>query len=230
MAEDAIDQKKRVYDPQYDAPRKPGFRITRRGFLQGTAVVTAGTAIAGLARATVLAPDNEETGSTEKTILDKLIEKGIEPKEVYVGDIKITKGANGQMLNVRSATNTSQESLTTSWLNIEKFNGIDIKYINEFIVKNCLLVEGAYPDDPTGTKGEKGLWIVGNVGTDTLGVKNEGIKFISFSFATSSLVKTIEGGRFQNITRFDKDGITTEQGDNFKPDQIGLVIPLSKAA
>jgi len=228
MTEDAL-KEKRVFNPQYDSPKKPGFRITRRGVLQGAGVIAAGTAL-GAVTAPFILSSPEAPATSEKTILDLLIEKGIEPKQVYVGDIKITKGSNGMMLNVRSATNTTQESSTTSWLNIEKFNGVNIKYVNEFTIKNCILSEGAYPDDPTGTKGQKGSWIVANIGTDSLGAKKEEIKFISFSSATSSLVKTIEGGRFQNVAQFSKHGITTDKGEVFKPNQLGLVTPLSKPA
>lgn len=213
-----------AYDPNYDGPKK----ISRRRLLgQAAAVLVTGTAI-GAGVGIPLALRKEDQPETSKTTLELLLEKGIEPKEIYTGDIKISKGNRGIMLSVRSETNNLSGARVTDWVNIETWDGVNVRYVDEFTIKKCLLVEGQYMDDATGNKGEKGLWIVGNVGTDVLGAKSEGPKFISKSSSTGSHVEFM-GGELEKIVRFDKTGVVTDK-QRIPANQIGLVTPLPKAA
>jgi len=207
-----LNKPKRTYDP-YELPKVP-----RRTLLkQAAAVIGIGVAAGvGIGIPTVLR--KEDSPAQVKTPYEILLDKGIVPKEIYIGNIKISKELNGIPLNVRSETNV--ESIVTSWLDIETYNGTNIKDVNEFIIKNCLFVEGQNVD-PAGSKGKKGLWIVGSV--------NEEPRFISYSSITGSFVKP-DGGAFQKVAEFSKAGLKTTTGEMFKPDQIGIVTPLPKAA
>lgn len=227
MPENAVDIKpKRTYDP-FDVPKK----IPRRTLLRQAAAVIGLGAVAGTAIGvpTVLAPRTETPQPAEKSTLEKLIESGVELKHIYIGDVKITKKGGEIELKVRSETNTVSGTVT-EWSKIKTWNGVDISGFNSFVVKNCLFVEGQN-EDVAGSKGEKGLWIVGLVGTDTFGSKAEA-KYVNRSSSTASFVETLSGGVFQNIdkSKISKDGIVTVQGEKFTSNQIGLVTPLSKTA
>lgn len=215
MAEDAIDNK-RAYDPtrqDQSTPRKMGRR---------DALAVMGALGAGAIIGSRFISSAENAPSTEKTSLEFLLEKGVIPAEILLGDVKITKSSpSGIMLNVRSAPTTNDSGIT-SWLNIEKWNGVGIKDTDSFVIKNALLVEGEFVDNPAGTKGTKGLWIVGNVQTITIGVKNEDPKYISLSATTAGLVSRI-GGKTQKIGSFDKSGIISADGQKIPATEIGVV-------
>lgn len=211
MAEDAIDQGKRVYDP---FKSKEPQAMSRRGFLGRVgALFGLGVATGVGLRSTILAP---ETTSQPKTAYEILLEKGIRPEEIYIGDFKISKESRGLKLNIRSSTDTFMESIV-NWP--DELNGVKISE-NEFVVKNAIFVKGANPDDPTGNKGAKGLWMA-------LLDKQEP-RYISKSSATGSLVEAISGGVYQKVIEFNINGLKTDQGEQFKPNQIGLVTPLPK--
>lgn len=214
MAEGTTDLDKRAYNPQHEV-KKPQ-AMTRRGFLTRVgALFGLGIATGVGLRSTVLAP---ETTSQSKTSYEILLEKGVRPEEIYIGDFKISKELNGLKLNIRSSTDTSVNSIV-NWP--DELNGINIKG-NEFVVKNAIFVRGANPDDPTGNKGAKGLWMVL--------LDKEEPRYISKSSVTSSLVEAISGGVYQKVTEFNSNGLKTDQGEQFKPNRIGLVTPLAKAA
>src|SRR5260221_6430782 len=123
MAEDVL--KDRTYDPQTDIPAKPkGF--TRRKILNMAAVAGA-VAAGGLIGEALTTP---QSADTSKTPYELLIERGIKPTQILLGELKILKGANGAMLNVRTDPNTNAE--ITEWLNIQKWNGVDIQYSHGF--------------------------------------------------------------------------------------------------
>lgn len=207
----------KVYDPQKEAGHR---RYTRRKILGGLAAMGVVGAI-GFKSFIEHNPDNPEN------LFEALLQKGISPVQIHLGDIEITKG-DGIMLNVRSSTNAATESSTTQWLNIEKWNGENIRYGNSFIIKNCPMVEGQNTS-PQGSRGEKGLWIPGLVETNALGAKKEDLKFVSYSSNTARLVRAL-GGEFHPVLRIDKTrGILTDKGF-IAPKDVGVVIPLTKAA
>lgn len=220
MAEDTI-RDKRTYDPSFEIPKK----VSRRTLLKQAGVVVGAGVVSGIGLGALALRENAP--EAPKSTLEILLEQGVMPTNIFLGEIKITKGKNGIMLNVRSAPNIGQDSSVSSWLNIEKFNGVDIKDVSEFLIKNALLVEGQFVDNPAGTKGEKGLWIVGNVDINTLGVKKEEPKYISYSSSTGELVTRLNG-EFHKISQVEKSGITTTTGQKIPSSEIGLVIPQNK--
>lgn len=221
MAEDTLADK-RAYDPTRDASDARPRGMTRRKFLNA-AVVTTGLAIGGIIGETLTQPQPEKT--SYELLFEKLQEKGIKTSDmqIHLGEMKIIKGTPKSMLNVRSAPNLTNSEIT-EWLNIVSWNGKDISSVNEFTNSNFLFVEGENPDDPTGTKGKKGLWGVALVGTNTLGIKKKDIRFISYSSSTGSLVVPISG-EFHTLTESSKDGVVIDKGQKIPANKLGVITP-----
>lgn len=163
-----------------------------------------------------LAGIGKETPTASKTTLEKLLDKGIKPTRAYFGDIKIIKGLPDYgMLGVHDQPIVNQPTTSKpfDWLNIETWNGVNVKDVNEFVVQNALFIDGGdNADSPKDTKRVTGEWMVGTVGTNVLGFKDEQPDYVSYGSTTGKLVIPISG-QFKSISITDKGvlvGGTTE--------------------
>lgn len=206
------------------AQRRSG--TTRRNLLKGAgallAAEVADQVLTGGRVTKALIAANKEPLKTFQTPYEVLVEKGIKPSRIQLGEIRVIKSVNGISLKAHSGPNT--ESDPTDWSQIQKWNGINIPN-GEFVYKNALLVEGENTD-PQGSKGEKGLWLVGNAGIVNL--RAEEPRYISYSAQTAGLVIPVSGF-FYKVVAFDEKGVTIDPGNakispQIPAKEIGIVI------
>lgn len=188
---------------------------TRRSVLKGLkALVVAEIAdqlLTGGRVTKALLASNKETSTTPKTTLEKLLDRGIKPTRAYIGDVKIIKGLQDYgILQVHDQPYViSRPTRIFPWLNIETWNGTNVKGVNEFIIQNALFLDGGdNADSPKDTKRATGEWMVGIVGTDMSGFKDEQPDYVSYGSTTGKLVVPVSG-QFRKINITEK-GVAVE--------------------
>ncbi len=223
MAENTIDSKKPIYNPQYDVPKKPGFKITRRGFLKGAAAV----GITGAVAASI--PLSIEVGKTQGELQSaynrKTFESLTDKAEAFItGPINITK--ESRLRTGPGITPDGIMSNASDWNDVEKINGVQVKTTDKFRLENAPIVEGDNPDGPG-----KGSWVpvlITKRSLGTLGEPSDSIYYLSLSGTTEQAgviaMDRDNGARFKKVEKRDGDNILFNDGTKISRKDLNKVI------
>ncbi len=225
MSEDTADikqiKREDAYNPQYDSPAKPGFKVTRRGFLQGAAVIGAGTLLGvPIGAALTKIPETSVRAETKDTVA-ALLEKKIKPEYLFTGKVKLDRET--VFRDHPSITDSNTEgSLNLS--QIKKINGVDItdQTVREFLISYVPFKTGFNVD--THMNDGKGLWGMALV---TYGDNNtEELRYFSDSSVTESagvVVPDRSTGTFAEVKEVTQNGIDLLRLPMVPRKDVGLV-------